>query len=467
MPDDPLLERLAAHRTLAAVPRAQLEWLARTGQLRVLEPGEILSTSGLPVAGLYVVLDGHLCIRVDRGAGPRIVMEWHGGDVTGLLPYSRLKTPPGHVVAERRTEVFMVEPPDIARMIRECHELTTVMVHVMLDRTRVFKSSELLDEKMASLGRLAAGLAHELNNPASAVARSARTLVDELQRLEAATKAVCELEVSDTQYFSIAALRDDPAAARRGRSPLDAADREDALADWLDARGVAGVADDALAELAASGFGVAEVQAVEASVGTGNVGTVLAHVAAGHTVRRLADEICTAAQRIHALVDAVKGFTYVDQQATLTPVAIGRGLADTITMLGAKARDRSVAVDLAIAPDLPPVDGYGGELNQVWVNLLDNAIDAAPGGHVHVTAGVELGRVVVRVADDGHGIPADVLARVFDPFFTTKPVGAGTGLGLDIARRIAHRHHGVIDVASGAKGTTFSVTLPAAAEPAP
>ncbi|GLC24895.1 ATP-binding protein [Roseisolibacter agri] len=467
MPDDSLLERLAAHRTLAAVPREQLEWLARTGHLRVLEPGDILTASGPPVAGLYVVLDGHLSIRVDRGAGPRIVMEWHGGDVTGLLPYSRIKTPPGNVVAERRTEVFMVEPPDIARMIRECHELTAVMVHVMIDRARVFKSSELLDEKMASLGRLAAGLAHELNNPASAVARSAKTLVAELKRLEDATKAVCELDVSDTQYFSIAALRDDPATARRSRSPLEAADREDALADWLDDRGVAGVSDDTLAELARSGFGVADVQAVEASVGTGNVGTVLEHVAVGHTVRRLADEICSAASRIHALVDAVKGFTHMDQQATLKPVAIGRGLSDTITMLGAKARDRSVAVDLTIAPDLPPVDGYGGELNQVWVNLLDNAIDAAPGGHVHVTADVELGKVVVRVADDGHGIPAEVLARVFDPFFTTKEVGAGTGLGLDIARRIAHRHHGVIDVASGAQGTTFSVTLPTSTEQEP
>jgi CRP-like cAMP-binding protein len=136
MPDASLVERLAAHRTVGAVPREQLEWLSEVGQLRTLEAGDILSASGQPVAGLYVILEGHLFIRVDRGAGSRIVMEWHGGDVTGLLPYSRIRTPPGNVVAEQRTVLLIVEPPGIARMIRECHELTAVMVHVMLDRAR-------------------------------------------------------------------------------------------------------------------------------------------------------------------------------------------------------------------------------------------------------------------------------------------------------------------------------------------
>jgi signal transduction histidine kinase len=456
MPDASLVERLAAHRTVGAVPREQLEWLSEVGQLRTLEAGDILSASGQPVAGLYVILEGHLFIRVDRGAGSRIVMEWHGGDVTGLLPYSRIRTPPGNVVAEQRTVLLIVEPPGIARMIRECHELTAVMVHVMLDRARVFKSSELLDEKMVSLGRLAAGLAHELNNPASAVARSAKMLVVELERLDDATRQVCQLNLSDTQSFSVAALREARTAAS-GRSPLDAADREDALADWLDARGVSGVA---LEQLAASGFSPSDLEALSATVGVDDIRTVLAHISARQTVHRLAAEIDTAASRIHALVDAVKGFTYMDQQATLQPIAIGRGLSDTITVLGSKARSRSVEVRLEIAPELPTVDGYGGELNQVWGNLLDNAIDAAPNGHVRVTAGVELGKVVVRVIDDGRGIPAETLTRIFDPFFTTKPVGEGTGLGLDIARRIVHRHHGVVDVTTGEHGTEFRVTLP-------
>ncbi len=463
MPEPSLVERLAAHRIVGSVPVEQLEWLAQHGHQRTLDIGDVLTRTGVPVAGLYVILDGHLSIRVDGVGGSRVVMEWHGGDVTGLLPYSRLKTPPGNVVAELHTELLMVDPPDIARMVRDCYELTAVMVHVMIDRARVFTSSQMQDDKMASLGRLAAGLAHELNNPASAVARSAKMLVNELHVLDDATKTFCQLNLSDTQCFSIAALRDERTPMAVGGSPLEAADREDALGDWLEQRGVSGVD---LEPLAASAFRPADLDTLSATVGIDKIGAVLSHIATGQTVRRLASEISMAAERIHTLVAAVKGFTYMDQQATLQPIAIGKGLADTITVLGSKARAKGVDITLEVEPDLPDVDGYGGELNQVWGNLLDNAIDASPKGEIRVIASVPLGKVVVRVIDRGPGIPAHVLARVFDPFFTTKPVGVGTGLGLDIARRIVQRHHGEIDVHTDTNGTEFRVTLPVTTDPA-
>jgi signal transduction histidine kinase len=307
------------------------------------------------------------------------------------------------------------------------------------------------------LGRLAAGLAHELNNPASAVARSAKSLVAELAVLDEATKQFCLLNLSDTQCFSIAALRNERPPVPGTSSPLETADREDALADWLDERGVDGVD---LQPLAASAFVPADLDRLSSAVGDDKIGTVLSHIATGQTVRRLASEISAAADRIHALVAAVKGFTYMDQQATRQPIAIDRGLRDTITVLGAKARSRNIVVTLEVAPNLPAVDGFGGELNQVWANLLDNAIDASRHGPVRVIASQPLDHVVVRIIDDGPGIPDAVLARVFDPFFTTKPVGEGTGLGLDIARRIVQRHHGLIDVHTGANGTEFRVTLP-------
>jgi signal transduction histidine kinase len=457
MSDAALLERLKAHRTIGSVPQRELQWLADVGHLRTLHPGEILSLSTAPVAGMYIVLDGHLSIRVDRGAGPHIVMEWRGGDVTGLLPYSRMHAPPGNVVAEETTDLLMVDPPDISRMIGECHELTSELVHVMLDRARVFKSSELHDEKMASLGRLAAGLAHELNNPASAVARGAQTLIAELDVLEEATKQFCALNLSDAQCLTIAAVSEEHRATPADRSPLDVADREDAIADWLEAHGVSGVEIEPLAKTAVT---PADLDAISASVGVERMGPVLSQLSARQSVRRLASEISTAASRIHSLVAAVKGFTYMDQQATLKPIAIGRGLSDTITVLGSKARSKSVNIELHVPPDLPNVDGYGGELNQVWANLLDNAIDATPRGHVHVNAAAENGHVVVRVIDDGPGIPADVVSRVFDPFFTTKGVGEGTGIGLDIAQSIVRRHRGEIDFSTGAGGTEFRVTLP-------
>jgi signal transduction histidine kinase len=452
-----LLERLIAHRTLGAVPREQLDWLVAHGYEHTLEPGDILTPSTGPVTGLHVILSGHLLIRVDSGAGPRIVMEWHGGDVTGVLPYSRIRKPPGSVVAEERASILTVDKAEIPQLIRDCPDLTEVLVHVMLDRARVFKSSELLDEKMSSLGRLAAGLAHELNNPASAVSRSAKMLLDKVAELETATRRFCGLNLSDSQCEVISLLRQAHAADQPRLSPLDFSDRTEELETWMETHHVEGLDPAPLAE---AGLVPADLDQLSEAVGAANVTPVLAQLSASLSVRQLVTEIDTASSRIHTLVAAVKGFTYVNQQATLQPIAIGRGLADTITVLRSKARGKQVEIDLHVPDDLPPVEGYGGELNQVWANLVDNAIDAAPGGHVRLEASAADGRVMVKVIDDGKGIPPDVLSRIFDPFFTTKEIGQGTGLGLDIARRIVHRHRGALDVHSGPGRTEFCVTLP-------
>ena len=453
-----LIDRLAAHRTLASVPRAELEWLADHGVERTAEPGEFLAQRGGSVPGLFVVFQGHLLIQMDSGAGMRTVMEWRGGDVTGMLPYSRVKNSPGNVVAEERSELFFVKPENVPLMIRECPELTAVLVHVMLDRTRIFNSNDLIDEKTMSLGRLAAGLAHELNNPASAVVRSAKTLAEHLSAAEEAMRRFCGLNLSDAECSAIEALRVKRSAPAEALSPIERADRQDELADWLSSRRIAGVDVEPLAE---AGFDPQDLEALHAVAGSGRLGSVLIYLSTNQNIRRLATEIHTAASRIHTLVAAVKGFTYVNQQATPQPVAIDRGLSDTVTVLRSKAKEQSVEVELQVAPNLPAVDGYGGELNQVWSNLIDNAIDATPGGHVRVKAETSNGRVVVRVIDDGPGIPPDIAKRIFDPFFTTKGIGKGTGIGLDIARRILVRHQGILDVTSGSGGTEFRVTLPA------
>ena len=184
-------------------------------------------------------------------------------------------------------------------------------------------------------------------------------------------------------------------------------------------------------------------------------------VAAGCTVRGLAQDVERAASRVHELVSAVKGFTYMDHAPSAEPVDLAKGLSDTLAVMAAKARAKSASLALDLPPDLPRVRGFGGELNQVWANLIDNALDAVgENGRVMVTARPQGGRVVVRVTDDGPGIPAEMKSRVFDPFFTTKPVGKGTGLGLDIVRRLVDRNDGSIELESEPGRTEFRVALP-------
>ena len=457
-------ERLSSHRLLAGAPAEEIAWLAARGELLKLDVGNVLTRKAGNVRGLFIVLSGKLSIEIDRGAGPHKVMEWQGGDVTGLLPYSRLVSPPGDVKAEMPTEVWFIPREDLPAVIHDCPELTSIFVHVMLDRARQFTSSDLLEEKMSSLGKLAAGLAHELNNPASAVARSAKELAVRLAELETASRAVGAAGLTEAQLAAAEQARRACLAGSRvrfTRSPLERADREDAFADWLADHGIEGIEPAALAESSATLEGL-EVLAGELEPET--LPAALRWLVAVCATSQLTSEVEAAASRIHTLVAAVKGFTYMDQATMPKPVDVARGLADTLAVLNAKARERSIGVNLEVPSDLPRVPGFGGELNQVWANLIDNALDAAK-TRVTVSAAAEGRSVVVRVLDDGAGMPAEIRDRIFDPFFTTKPVGQGTGLGLDFARKIVARHHGDIRVESQPGRTEFSVALPLDANP--
>jgi signal transduction histidine kinase len=348
-------------------------------------------------------------------------------------------------------------------MTRDCRELTAACVHVMVDRARLFRADELQDEKMRSLGRLSAGLAHELNNPASAAARTAKSLCKSIADLDLAARAVGALGLSASQ-LSVLARTIDAApvhAAGRSPSPIEGVDREDAVTDWLERR----LRDTTRAgRVLDAGLDVGQLDALASALEPSALPAAIDYVAAARSARMLAGEIETAAARIHSLVGAVKRHTYMDRAMAPTPVDVARSLVDALTLLRSKAKARAVSLEHDIAPDLPAFDGFGGELNQVWSNLIDNAIDAAPqGGRVTVTAVRDQHSIVVRVTDDGQGIPQDIRDRIFDPFFTTKGVGEGTGLGLNLARSAVERHEGSIDIESApGGGTTFTVTLPMA-----
>jgi CheY-like chemotaxis protein len=253
-------------------------------------------------------------------------------------------------------------------------------------------------------------------------------------------------------------LDTDPAAPTVTRSTLGRADREDELADWL----VGHDADEACAgPPAETGVTTEALDALAAIVDGEVLNATLEWMAAGCNVRTLAAEIESAAARLHDIVESVKGFTYVDHARLPEPTDVRQGILDTLAVLGGKARGKGIDVVLSLADDLPRVIAVGVELNQVWMNLIDNALDAAPAnGRVEVCVTHELGSVVARIIDNGAGIPPDIAQHIFDPFFTTKGVGKGTELGLDIVRHLLQRHDAEIAVTSVPGRTEFQVRLP-------
>ncbi len=457
-----LIDRLAEHKTLTAAPREELAWLAAHGTLRTLAPGEILSHKATAVEGLYIILSGHLSLSVDRGSGPQKVIDWRAGEISGILPFSRMATAPGDAIAEEPTEVLAIRREELRELTRECYAVTAILVHIMLDRARLFTSSDLQNEKMISLGKLSAGLAHELNNPASAIERSTASLSDRLEEAESATLALGAARLDETQLSAVDGIRNACLArAPQGvRSPLQQAEREEAIADWLSDHGLVTANSDVLADTPVT---FEALDQLAATVQGPALDAVIRWAAAGCAVRGLASEIQEAAMRISGLVMAIKGFTHMDQAMVAEPVDLGPNLSNTVIVMRAKARQKSAEVAIELEPGLPRVRGFAGELNQVWGNLIDNALDAIQnGGRLVVNARRDGQRVVVRIVDNGPGIPPQILSRIFDPFFTTKPMGQGTGLGLDIVRRLVLHNDGNIEVDSKPGCTEFRVALPIA-----
>jgi signal transduction histidine kinase len=454
-----IADRLAQHETLKSAPRAELEWVASHGTVRHLQPGDLLSRKGKPVDGMYIMLEGRVSLYIDRGSGLQRSVDWRPGDVSGLLPYSRMTSPPGDAIAQEPTLVLAVHRDQFPDLIHACHEVTGILVHNMLDRARAFTSDNLRDERLMSLGKLSAGLAHELNNPVAAIERGASHLERRLEEVEKAARALAAARLSDAQLAVLDTVQVSCHARPAGvRSPLQEAEREEALEDWLGDHGLDENLAGMLAETAITTDGLDEVAA---SVDGHALEAVVRWVASGCTVRGLTSEIQEAATRVSGLVLAIKGFTHMDQALAAEPVDLRSGLANTVAVLRSKAKGKVATVTVDVPDGLPRVRGFVGELNQVWSNLIENALDALPeGGRVDVRASQEDGRIVVRVIDNGSGIPSQILDRIFDPFFTTKPVGQGTGLGLDIVRRLVQHNDGEIDVESAPGRTEFRVSLP-------
>jgi len=451
-----LLESLS---TFGNIPREELAWLAQNGKITSF-PAGLIYKKGYKIEDLYIILEGSISVRVDRGAGPKKVnTELNTGSVSGLLPYSRLVQLPGDLYADMPSKALMVNGKLFPEMINKCPEFTAHTVHSMIDRTRIHTTSAMLDEKMVAMGKLAAGLAHELNNPASVAIRDAKLLREGQDAVDHATHLLSKAGLADDEFEQIGHMRQTCLEISRNviLSPIEKADLHDKLNDWLEQHNLD---NDMAAQLADLAVQPENLEKFLDMLPDPLAEAALQWVVARCNLDKLAAEIEQSTNQICTLVDAVRKFTHMDSVSSKELVNVESGISDALKLLEVKSKAKKASITMEIAKDLPSVYANGAELNQVWFSLLDNALDAIPdAGQIHVSATLESDFITIRFCDNGPGISTEMIERIFDPFFTTKPPGKGTGLGLDLSRRVIRSNNGDIYVHSQPGQTEFYVNL--------
>ena len=442
------------------LPDDQIEWFISHAQEINLRAEEMAFRQGDPADAMFVFLGGQLQVRGELG-GETVVIPVEPGAVTGVLPFSRMKqfTVGCKAITDSRLLRFPTSLfPDL---VQRMPELAQRLVGLMSDRIRETTRREQQRDRLASLGKLSAGLAHELNNPASAAKRATSQLRDVLKKIRDASHELGSRDLSPAQKAEIEKL--EAAFVESNEAPADAltiSDLEEQIDSLLRSHGQNDLWQMS-ADLARKNVKPELLESLFATLDADTARAALVRIAASVEVATLLDEIESGTSRISDLVRAIKEYTYMDQ-APLQNVDLVKSLENTLTILNHKLK-HGVTVERD-HPKIPLlVNSFGSELNQVWTNIIDNAIDAMHGeGKLQVRTYREDDCAVVEITDNGPGIPPDVQSHIFEPFFTTKGVGEGTGLGLDTVQRIVKKHRGNIQVSSAPGQTRFQVWLPVA-----
>jgi len=444
----------------ADLPDDQIDWFIGQSQEMTLKAGDVYSRRGTPADAMFVILKGQVQWRGERG-GETFVFDVEAGDVTGVLPFSRMKQFEVNGRAVTDTRALRFPASKFPELVQKMPELTQRLVGLMSDRIRETTRLEQQRDRLASLGKLSAGLAHELNNPASAAKRAASQLRDMLKKIKNASLELGRRDLTPAQKSEIERL--EASFTQQDVVPPDAltiTDLEDQIDSLLRSHGQNDLWLLA-AGLARRNIQPEAVESLFAILDGDTARAALVRIAASEEIANLLHEIESSTSRISDLVGAIKEYTHMDQ-APLQNVDVVKSLETTLTILNHKLK-QGVVVRRDYQRDPLLVNSFGSELNQVWTNIIDNAIDAMHGkGELRVRTYRDDGCAVVEIGDDGPGIPDEVQPHIFEPFFTTKGVGEGTGLGLDTVQRIVKKHRGTIQVSSNPGDTRFRVWLPLA-----
>ena len=446
----------------AELSEQDLDQLSDMAASREMKAGQVLVEEGSEPDSMFVILDGEFQVTQKKGKEDIVLSVRKAGEVVGEMSLLGGTPRIATLRALGNAHVLTISEDAFFRALACSPSAVKAMLHTFVTRLRSTETLLVQSERMAALGTLSAGLAHELNNPAAAVARSTDQLKERLSQWQRWASRLDSLMFEPPQARKLEWLREEMERRADGcpiLNPLERSDREEAMQSWLEDRDIEDAWEFA-PMLVSFGWAIKDLEQIASGFSEDQLRVVVPWLACGCSTYAMLAEVGKSAERISEIVGSVKNYSHLDQ-APIQEVDVHKGIEDTLVMLSYKLKS-GVTIKRDYAADLPRIEAYASELNQVWTNLIDNAIDAMGGaGEITIKTYAKGETVVVELSDNGPGIPAEVLPQIFEPFFTTKPQGKGTGLGLHIAYNIiADKHRGKISATSQPGKTTFQVVLP-------
>ncbi|MEM6379484.1 MAG: ATP-binding protein, partial [Bacteroidota bacterium] len=428
-----LISRLQSFETFQDIPLHALEWLVEKSEYKLYPCGAKMFWAGMKVDHMQIIMDGRYQAWREQNGERRELGTWGTGYITGVLPFSRMINAKAEGMAIDNTYILELHRDYFTEMVNVCFTLTQALVGFMSNRIREFSTLQSQNEKLMALGKLSAGLAHELNNPASAIVRSAKELYQNVHQTPEKFKAVITARITPEQTDKVNAILfaklNDPVGEL---SLLDRQDAIDDLTDWLDDHDIED-GDDLVETFVDYGLSPDELSEIEDIVEGESLPMILWWIESTLALEKLVNEIQESADRISELVSSVKEYSHMDRGSAMEYTDIRDGIKNTVLILKHKIKEKQIRINKEFDPNLPKFKAFVGELNQVWTNLIVNAIDAMDkGGTLTIKTYLKDKYICTSINDTGHGIPDGIKDEIFDTFFTTKSVSEGTGMGLDI-----------------------------------
>lgn len=459
------IEELKKVIALSDLPDEHLQWILDHSEVAEYEDGELVGKTGEAIDWMFIIIEGRIDFYMDING--KLVYYHHfgndpeSGGASGLLPYSRMKVSPGNSFAVGKLRGVQLHKKYFQELEKINPEFIKRLIGYMTERAKLFATRQLQLEKVNALGNLSAGIAHELNNPASAINRISYELTNRLfLNIELTERMLVQKINSDHIQYLRNKIESKDRVPKEKLSALQRMKREDDLMHWLDEKGIP--TDQQVVEtFTEAGFSGEDLETLAGNVPNDDLVQILLWIENLLSSQRIIKDLAEASTRISNLVGAIKSHVHMDRTNAKQPTDIHKDIENTLTLLGYKLREKNIHVNKSFCTDLADVPAYVGELNQVWTNIIDNAIYALDKeGEITIETTCDAKNVYVKIIDNGIGIPPEIQSRIFDPFFTTKKVGDGTGIGLDIVKRIINDHNGEIKVHSIPGRTEFIICLP-------